>query len=165
MRYLPFLISLGLTIYALFSCIQTPDEEVPYLPKLVWVILIVLVPFAGPIVWLLMARAYRERLAAGGGGGRGGGGPARGSGPSRQGPPGRPQRSAPDDDPEFLAWLDRQQRRNKPPAPKPPAKPAGPAGPTEPTGPTDSSKSEDGAPPDETGKGEQNEDEARPHDE
>ena len=40
-RFLPFLISLVLSVYALFSCIQTRDEDVPYLPKLVWIILIV----------------------------------------------------------------------------------------------------------------------------
>lgn len=153
MRYLPFLISLGLTIYALFSCIQTPDEEVPYLPKLVWVILIVLVPLAGPIVWLLMARAYRQRLADGGGGGGGGGrgtGGSSGWGARPSGPSpstGPPRRSAPDDDPEFLAWLDRQQRRRNP-------------------GPADGRRENDpGAAPDETGAGDQNEGEARPHDE
>ena len=157
-RYLPFLISLGLTIYALFSCIQSSDEEVPYLPKLVWVILIVLVPFAGPIVWLVMARAQRQRLAASGGG------PARGGGPSRPaGPSGPPRRSAPDDDPEFLAWLDRQQRRNQPP--KPPAKPSKPSDPSEPSeGSRDKGDKGDGAPDDGTAKGEQNEGEARPHD-
>ncbi|MBB5833990.1 PLDc N-terminal domain-containing protein [Kribbella italica] len=89
MRYLPFLISLALTVYALFSCIQTRAEDVPYLPKLVWLVLIVVVPFAGPIVWLLMSRNA--------------GRPER---PVRRTPaPGRPV--APDDDPDFLATLER----------------------------------------------------------
>ncbi|MGC4942050.1 PLD nuclease N-terminal domain-containing protein [Kribbella sp. DT2] len=89
MRYLPFLISLALTVYALFSCIQTRTEDVPYLPKLVWLVLIVFVPFAGPIVWLLMSRNARR--------------PER---PVRRTPaPGRPV--APDDDPDFLATLER----------------------------------------------------------
>jgi hypothetical protein len=90
-RFLPFLISLVLSVYALFSCIQTRDEDVPYLPKLAWVVLIVFVPFVGPIVWLLVSRttgtAQRERPAR----------PART--PSRQ--------VAPDDDPDFLASLER----------------------------------------------------------
>ncbi|MBB6568315.1 PLDc_N domain-containing protein [Kribbella sandramycini] len=89
-RYLPFLISLALTIYALFHCIQTPDDEVPHLPKLVWIVIIVFVPFAGPIVWLLLARrsgAKRVRAVK----------------PQR--PPARPV--APDDDPDFLKSLDR----------------------------------------------------------
>jgi hypothetical protein len=88
-RYLPFLISLALTVYALFSCIQTRTEDVPYLPKLVWLVLIVFVPFAGPIVWLLMSRNA-----------------GRSERPARRTPtPGRPV--APDDDPDFLATLER----------------------------------------------------------
>ena len=90
-RFLPFLISLVLSVYALFSCIQTRDEDVPYLPKLVWVLLIVFVPFVGPIVWLLMARSS---------------GGARRDSPMRPATtPGRPV--APDDDPDFLASLER----------------------------------------------------------
>ena len=147
MRYLPFLISLGLTLYALFSCIQTPDEEVPYLPKLVWVMLIVLVPFAGPIIWLVMARSYRLRLAErGGGSGGSGGGSGWGARPSGPGPSRTPpRRSAPDDDPEFLAWLDRQQRRR------------GPA--------PDKRDKDSGAAADGTDADDHNEGEARPHDE
>jgi hypothetical protein len=104
-RFLPFLISLVLTVYALFSCIQTPDDEVPHLPKLVWILIIVFVPFVGPIVWLLMQRttaARRER-------------PVR---PSR--PAGRSM--APDDDPDFLKSLDRYRDPRttiKPPAAEP----------------------------------------------
>jgi phospholipase D-like protein len=106
LRYLPFLISLALTIYALFSCVQTRDEDVPYLPKLVWVVLIVLVPFAGPIIWLVMSR----RAPSGGQSSRG----AASRGPAPSGP--QPKRTTgPDDDPEFLAWLDRQRRRSRPP--------------------------------------------------
>jgi Phospholipase_D-nuclease N-terminal len=111
-RYLPFLISLMLSIYALFSCIQTRDEDVPHLPKLVWILLIVLVPFVGPITWLLMARSHARRRQARGrpSSPRGGRGPARRS-------------TAPDDDPEFLAWLDRNRKRRdktEPPGDQPP---------------------------------------------
>jgi hypothetical protein len=103
LRYLPFLIELVLTIYALISCIQTPDADVPYLHKIVWVLLIVLVPVVGPIVWLLVSRA--ARVSAGGSQGT-----SATYGPRLSGP--QPTRvAAPDDDPEFLAWLERQQRR------------------------------------------------------
>lgn len=89
-RFLPFLISLALSVYALFSCIQTPDEDVPHLPKLVWIVLIVFVPFVGPIVWLLMLRnqlGRRDRAVR---------------------PPAPTTRPvAPDDDPDFLKSLDR----------------------------------------------------------
>jgi hypothetical protein len=89
-RFLPFLISLVLSVYALFSCIQTADEDVPHLPKLVWIVLIVFVPFVGPIVWLLMSRTQSGRRDA----------VVR---PARAGV--RPV--APDDDPDFLKTLDR----------------------------------------------------------
>jgi hypothetical protein len=95
-RFLPFLISLGLSLYALFSCIQTRDEDVPYLPKLVWIVLIVLVPFVGPLAWLLVSRTPGLR-------------------PQRAPVGGRPGRGrvirpvAPDDDPDFLASLERHR--------------------------------------------------------
>ena len=89
-RFLPFLISLVLSVYALFSCIQTPDEDVPHLPKLVWIVLIVFVPFVGPIVWLLMSRTQAGRRDA----------------VVRPSKPGL-RRVAPDDDPDFLKSLDR----------------------------------------------------------
>jgi Phospholipase_D-nuclease N-terminal len=102
-RYLPFLISLVLTVYALFSCIQTKDEDVPNLPKLIWILLIVFVPFVGPITWLLMERSARRKRNGGGGS------PARPS----------PRPSAPDDDPEFLRWLDRNRPDPPPSDPDP----------------------------------------------
>ncbi|MEV6285066.1 PLD nuclease N-terminal domain-containing protein [Kribbella sp. NPDC051770] len=106
MRYLPFLISLALTVYALFSCIQTRTEDVPYLPKLVWLVLIVFVPFAGPIVWLLLSRNARRPEP-----------------PTRRAPSAsRPV--APDDDPDFLATLERyRDPRMGGSAPPPPADP------------------------------------------
>ena len=108
-RFLPFLISLVLSVYALFSCIQTPDEDVPHLPKLVWIVLIVFVPFVGPIVWLLMSRTQAGRREA----------VAR---PPK--PAARPV--APDDDPDFLKSLDRYRDPRttvKPPEPPPADKP------------------------------------------
>lgn len=109
-RFLPFLISLVLSVYALFSCIQTPDEDVPHLPKLVWIVLIVFVPFVGPIVWLLMSRTQP--------------GPAAGTVRRSPSPGSRPV--APDDDPDFLKSLDRYRdpRTTKPEPTKPePPKP------------------------------------------
>jgi outer membrane biosynthesis protein TonB len=109
-RFLPFLISLVLSVYALFSCIQTPDEDVPHLPKLVWIVLIVFVPFVGPIVWLLMSRTQP--------------GPTGGAVRRSPSPGSRPV--APDDDPDFLKSLDRYRdpRTTKPEPTKPePPKP------------------------------------------
>jgi hypothetical protein len=128
-RFLPFLISLVLTVYALFSCIQTPDEDVPHLPKLLWIVLIVFVPFAGPIVWLLMSRAHANRQE----------GVVRRE-PSK--PPARP--AAPDDDPDFLKSLDRYRDPRttaRPPEPENPA--AEPKTPKTPKKPKDAQGSED----------------------
>ncbi|WP_328995353.1 PLD nuclease N-terminal domain-containing protein [Kribbella sp. NBC_01245] len=104
-RILPFLISLVLSIYALFSCIQTRDEDVPHLPKLIWIVLIVLVPFVGPITWILMSRAHLRKQQVPGRAGHPSAGPRRPA----------PRSVAPDDDPEFLAWL----AKNRPASDRP----------------------------------------------
>lgn len=44
------------TIVALFDVISRDDSAIRGLPKLVWVILIILVPIAGSIVWFLVGR-------------------------------------------------------------------------------------------------------------
>jgi hypothetical protein len=111
-RFLPLLISLVLSVYALFSCIQTRDKDVPYLPKLVWILLIVFVPFVGPIVWLLMSRGHGVPLSR-----------APAATRSHR-PAGRPV--APDDDPEFLASLERYRdprTTTRPPKPRDPKTP------------------------------------------
>ncbi len=138
-RFLPFLISLALSVYALFSCIQTPDEDVPHLPKLVWIVLIVFVPFVGPIVWLLMLRAHlgrRDRVVR----------------PPK--PTARPV--APDDDPDFLKSLDRYRdprttakppQDETPPQDKTPPEPeAEPDGRPKPKSPDRKPKTEDETP-------------------
>jgi hypothetical protein len=111
-RFLPFLISLVLSVYALFSCIQTRDKDVPYLPKSLWILLIVFVPFVGPIVWLLMARGQGVPLS-------------RAPAATRSyRPAGRPV--APDDDPDFLASLERYRDPRttvRPPEPRDPKTP------------------------------------------
>ncbi|KAB7746444.1 hypothetical protein GA707_02805 [Nostocoides sp. F2B08] len=83
-RVVPVLIGLGLAIYALVDCIQTDQSRVRGIAKTFWLILIVVVPFLGPLGWLL---AGKERARPDRGGGR------------RRGPLG------PDDDPDFLRGL------------------------------------------------------------
>jgi hypothetical protein len=92
-RFLPFLIAVALAVYALFSCVQTRAKDVPYLPKLVWLVLIVFAPFVGPVAWLLVLRAQGPQ-------------PQRAPVAGRSAPR-RPTRPvAPDDDPDFLASLE-----------------------------------------------------------
>ncbi|GGP79289.1 PLD nuclease N-terminal domain-containing protein [Streptomyces melanogenes] len=81
LRYLPFLLVLALWIYAFIDCLNTPEEEVRGLPKVVWVIVILLFGevLLGPVAWLFAGRP--RRVAPG------------------------PSWTAPDDNPEFLASL------------------------------------------------------------
>ena len=90
MEGLPFFIELGLLVYCLIDCVQTPEGQVRNLPKVVWVILILLLPFVGGIAWLVVGRPQsgrrRQTWAPGNG--------------SREAE--RPRPIAPDDDPAFL---------------------------------------------------------------
>lgn len=65
LRYLPFLLILALTIYAFIDCLNTPEQEVKHLPKVVWVIIILLFSIVGPVVWLFAGRQRGRRAAAG----------------------------------------------------------------------------------------------------
>ncbi|MFF9340871.1 MULTISPECIES: PLD nuclease N-terminal domain-containing protein [unclassified Streptomyces] len=89
LRALMFILPLALTIYAFIDCLNTPEDEVKHLPKVVWVIVILLFWIVGPIVWLFAGKA-RRTTARGGRGGRGGW-------------------VAPDDNPEFLKSLGKDE--------------------------------------------------------
>ncbi|ARP70739.1 hypothetical protein LK07_14175 [Streptomyces pluripotens] len=100
LRYLPFLLVLALWIYAFVDCLNTPEEEVRHLPKLGWVIIILLFGevLVGPVAWLLTGRA---RLA-----------PADGSTPSEWHRDAAENWVAPDDNPEFLKSLNTENRQD-----------------------------------------------------
>lgn len=94
LRSLPAIIYLALLVYCLIDCIQSDEGRIRNLPKFAWILLIILLPIAGGVAWLVAGRPV---------GGR----------PSRDVPwPStktsgfpeyeRPRRTAPDDDPEFL---------------------------------------------------------------
>ncbi|AUH41274.1 PLD nuclease N-terminal domain-containing protein [Streptomyces sp. CMB-StM0423] len=93
LRYLPLFVLLGVVIYALLDCATTRKEDAKHLPKIAWIILIVLFPLLGSIGWLIAGR-NRRRPPAGGSGGGGGTGRGR-----------RSTWVAPDDNPEFLKKL------------------------------------------------------------
>ncbi|MFJ3309052.1 PLD nuclease N-terminal domain-containing protein [Streptomyces sp. NPDC086549] len=84
LRYLPFLLVLALWIYAFVDCLNTPEEEVRALPKVAWVVIILLFGevLVGPVAWLI---AGKVRTAA---------------------PAGW---VAPDDNPEFLKSLKKDE--------------------------------------------------------
>ncbi|MFI6850582.1 PLD nuclease N-terminal domain-containing protein [Kitasatospora sp. NBC_00085] len=104
LRILTFVLPLALWVWAFIDCLTTPEEEVKHLPKVIWVIIVLLFPLVGSIAWLVAGKqrgALQTRPA-----GRIAGGPGyerpRG---------GRPL--APDDDPEFLASLKKDDNRHE----------------------------------------------------
>ena len=84
LRYLPTLLVVGLLVYCLIDCVQAPASSVRTLPKVAWLLVIVLLPLLGSVGWLLAGRP---------------------TGPARRGGPPRPPQG-PDDDPDFLRGLD-----------------------------------------------------------
>jgi hypothetical protein len=81
---------LAFTVYCLIDVIRSEDSDVRGLPKLVWVLLVLLFPLAGGIAWLVAGRPRRTKLL----------------GTERLGRP-KPRVLGPDDDPEFLRDLRR----------------------------------------------------------
>ena len=77
---------LALTIYAVIDAIQTEETRVQHLPKLIWILLILLFSPIGAIAWLVTGK-QRGQL----------------NGRSESRYP-RPPRG-PDDDPDFLRGL------------------------------------------------------------
>ncbi|WP_413800704.1 PLD nuclease N-terminal domain-containing protein [Streptomyces iranensis] len=101
LRVLMILVPLALSIYAFIDCITTDEQDIRYIPKPIWAILVLLFPIVGSVSWLI---AGRKRAVPGGtgrpgvrgtGGGGGGGGWV-----------------APDDNPEFLKSLNDKGRKD-----------------------------------------------------
>jgi hypothetical protein len=98
LRVLLYAIPIVLAIYAIVDCLQTPDDQLRGLPRFGWIVLILLFPLIGSIVWLFAGRpkagTARRRI----------GWPTVPGAPEQ-----RPTRRvvAPDDDPEFLRNLGR----------------------------------------------------------
>ncbi|MFE9097867.1 PLD nuclease N-terminal domain-containing protein [Streptomyces sp. NPDC007264] len=101
-RYLPYLLVLALWIYAFIDCLNTPEEEVRGLPKVVWVIIILLFGevLVGPIAWLVVGKV---RHAPSGGGAT----------PSEWHRNHRTAWVAPDDNPEFLRSLKEENKKDE----------------------------------------------------
>ncbi len=85
-KVLLVIVPLAITIYAVIDAIQTENTRVLYLPKLIWIVLILLFTPIGGIAWLVTGRQ-------------------RGPQSGRRGPnyPAAPR--GPDDDPDFLRNL------------------------------------------------------------
>src|SRR5690625_1996870 len=48
--------SVAVTIFALADCVQTKDDRVRGIPKWAWIVLVVLIPWVGPITWLVVGK-------------------------------------------------------------------------------------------------------------
>jgi hypothetical protein len=118
LRSLPYLLLIALWIYALVDCLGTPPSRTRGLPKVVWLLIVMLLGeiAVGPLAWLLLGK---RRYA-----------PAGGATPSQwhrayrlQAAGGEPVREwvAPDDNPEFLRALsERIQKRRRQDGTQPP---------------------------------------------
>jgi hypothetical protein len=95
-----FLVPLALSVYAFIDCISTKDEDVRYMPKPLWAILVLVFPLAGSISWLI---AGKQRHPAGAGGSSGS--------PWSRG--GGQRWVAPDDNPEFLKSLKDEDKKDQ----------------------------------------------------
>ncbi|MBD3008046.1 PLD nuclease N-terminal domain-containing protein [Streptomyces sp. 5-10] len=96
LRVLMILVPLALSIYAFIDCITTDEQDIRYIPKPVWAILVLLFPVVGSVSWLIAGRKRAVPGGAGRPGVRGGGGWV-----------------APDDNPEFLKSLNDKGRDDK----------------------------------------------------
>jgi hypothetical protein len=63
-RFVLTVLVIGLSVYALADCLQTPNPKA--LPKLVWVAIIVLLPVIGPLLWILFGRTNGRGWGRGG---------------------------------------------------------------------------------------------------
>ncbi|WP_327005927.1 PLD nuclease N-terminal domain-containing protein [Dactylosporangium sp. NBC_01737] len=98
-RALPFLIVLVATLVALIDCLSTDRDDVRGLPKVVWCLVILLLPVVGVIAWFFAGRPLATEQPAGV--------PPAGGSRRRQ-----PKPVAPDDDPEFLRGIDTSRSRD-----------------------------------------------------
>lgn len=92
------IVSVGVMIYALIEAISTPSARTRIMPKGIWIVVIILVPLIGGVLWLLFGNenSYLASTVQGF---------QKTSGPTRP--------TTPDDDEEFLRSLDVQRNQKR----------------------------------------------------
>jgi len=65
LRYVPALLSLALTVYCVIDAFQTDEADMRNLPKLAWILVVLLFPVIGPVSWLLFGRPTRHSVRPG----------------------------------------------------------------------------------------------------
>ncbi len=93
-----FLIALVMAVYCSINVITTPEAQVRNLPKLLWLVLVLLFPVVGGIAWLVAGRPLRTGTAGLAYTGNAGI-------PPEYDRPGRARAGNPDDDAAFLESL------------------------------------------------------------
>jgi len=107
LRNLGVLLIIGLVVYSVLDIVRSDDDERLGAPRVLWVLLVLLVPLFGSVAWIAISRMRRSAQPGGTGG------------TAPRGPGGRPvvrRRQgpvAPDDDPDFLRQLDQERRRRE----------------------------------------------------
>jgi hypothetical protein len=98
------LVFFGVWVFCIIDVITQPEHEIRNLPKLVWLLIVILLMDVGSIAWLVAGRPWHTTPQA----------------LAKPRPPGRA--TNPDDDAEFLAQLHaraEEQRRRARETPKP----------------------------------------------
>ena len=96
----------GLTLYTLLDAVRTPAHEARTLPKWLWVLVTLLFPVVGPLMWLILGRPKAQPAAQ-----PAAGAPRPSFGQRRSTP--APSVSSPDDDEEYLRWLKAKAERER----------------------------------------------------
>lgn len=60
MAYLLSLVVLAATVFAVVDIILRDDSQIKHLPKALWLILVILVPLLGVILWFVLGREHTE---------------------------------------------------------------------------------------------------------
>ncbi|MEE2814652.1 MAG: PLDc N-terminal domain-containing protein [Actinomycetota bacterium] len=60
MPFLFTLITIALMVFALVDIIRRDDSQVRFMPKFVWLLLVVLLPLLGSVLWFALGREYPE---------------------------------------------------------------------------------------------------------
>ncbi|MGO1053581.1 PLDc N-terminal domain-containing protein [Crossiella sp. CA198] len=96
------LLVLALWIFCIIDVIRTPDGETNHLPKMLWLMIVIIIPTVGSIVWLVLGRP--QGLLSNDPGARGANPKVANRFPEYD-RPGRHVAQSPDDDEAFLRSL------------------------------------------------------------
>ncbi len=90
---------IALWAYCIFDVISTDEALMRNMPKVLWLVVVILLPTVGALAWLLLGRPVNAGLRPGD------------TSTYRPSPRSAARPLAPDDDPSFLARLDEETRR------------------------------------------------------